>query len=1829
MKRLLAALLAGALVLSGCSSSGPSPPTDTLFPPTTVEVVTTTTAAPVATTSTIAPVVLEEVPLADYAIPDYLILDDSFSFENFGGGEAPADLTVNMARRLYGDNQVCSDVTDNQCTPYPVILQLMSQANRSMRGGLCEGLAVLSLRLAGDLTTLAAFQNTKTVAELIREDPALLSEIAYWYVTQFAMEVQEEASAYLTMSPKDLAEVLLYDFAEAEKGNPHTGFTIGIYSDQGGHAVTPYRVEEMAGGYRIYIYDSNWPNEERWIDVSSDGQWKYALAATNPTEKTEAWSGGVGTMELTPMRSRSGPFTCSFCPQESGEKSGTMVTVAASGSKQMAIKIETESGQRLGYYDGAFVNEIPGATYRYLISGPSTADPVLVFLPPDVETFTADVEEIDVPAPAEPQSTVSPTDPLEQEQEESSTQRFSLLLLNEEKSVQIEAAIVEEVAEEEGDEGAADEQVDEQVEEQSLISFSEETVEIAEIEEATVGIAVDALVVEIELETGQQIEVAFAPQPEPEPEPEQPSVTIPGRPGITIPEPEPEPEPEPTRDFLDIAIQDDQGEVLAEVAVDMTDYRVVEQVFEEPTVTVPSRPDEPAATLPPVPEPVMVPVVIELTFDSDVGEITQEEVEVEAWVASDAEYFQAVAENRVEEVLGASYVEELEEINDWEIPELLEESQFDLSEVILAVDEDYWEDEQWEEVDYDDEWFEEQEEVFEEFFAEAMDVEEILEEVEVFMEEIEETREEFFEEHEEFTEEEFWEEYEDEYYDEEFAFQEYDAALEEEMILEEFGLDEWNDELMGPQPTEVVDWEQEDWEAYDEEMDAIWEEQMEDPEAWEEELLEEMGAEEWDEDWGPSPTEAAEWTEEDWDEYDQQWAADEEAMILEQEGLDEWPEDWGPSPTESMDWTEEDWQEFDAEQEALWEAEEESWELDTEEEWDDWQEEFWDEDAEWCDECEEGPWDDPEWDDPAQWEEEEIPEEPSEDWENWTGEDEEAWILEEEGLDEWPEEWGPPPSESWDWTEDDWQDYDEQQFFEMLEGLTDEEMGDWEEAVIDELTDSGEWTGEDEEAWILEQEGFDEWPEDWGPSPSESWEWTEEDWQAFDEEQQALWEEEWEDEEWDTTEEDDANTEEEWSEPSDEDAESDGSLSEEEEVDEEQVDEEEVPSEEVDDWEDWTGDDEEAWILEQEGLDEWPEDWGPSPSESWDWSDEDWQDWDDDQQAGDFDDEWEEWEEEEEFEDWTEEDWDNWSGEDEEAWILEQEGLDEWPEDWGPSPSESWDWTEDDWQTYDEETWGTPDEEQGCSDTDWCEEEPVNEDPVEEEPDSETEEPEVEEEPPTTTTTPPTTTVPPTTTTPPTTTLPPPTTTVPPPTTTVPSWDPYEACRGTDACSVAPGGFETWEDYDAANNPAYYDDWGTPPGGYATWVDFTVEVEAGIVPADIAEEVLPDFVLEQEIVEVYVEPVYVPTVTMTNIAVAIQETMSTSVATAQTGTTTAAEVTAATVTGTEVTATNVTGTNVTTAESGILTQNTNDGHWHLDTTTVTTTETTTATTTATTTETTTATTVTNTLVDTTTVVARTGVDFVSCTYVDNVESGCSTQRTWDDPVTTATAGDAYTEATTTSATADVVTSATADVVTTATASATVNTEEGCSEGGWRGMGDWCMVESGSRTDYDFIQVTIPEEECSPGCAVATLTIDAETNLTQAQFNAGNNVYGDPYIFLNRDDHGGDGDHSGDTDAINVGIAFASNDDGGRDCGNTCANPPSSAVDVDETPNITYCASGGACTNGVPVIDNVSDSWDSRIVINVAAADYVVRASVYNSSHDGWYRLTIDSEPYTP
>jgi len=200
-----------------------------------------------------------------------------------------------------------------------------------------------------------------------------------------------------------------------------------------------------------------------------------------------------------------------------------------------------------------------------------------------------------------------------------------------------------------------------------------------------------------------------------------------------------------------------------------------------------------------------------------------------------------------------------------------------------------------------------------------------------------------------------------------------------------------------------------------------------------------------------------------------------------------------------------------------------------------------------------------------------------------------------------------------------------------------------------------------------------------------------------------------------------------------------------------------------------------------------------------------------------------------------------------------------------------------------------------------------------------------------------------------------------------------------------------------------------------------------------------------------------------------------------------------------------------------------------------------------------------------------------------------------------------------------VTSQTTSVVTTIPAS--------CDQGGWTGFGDWCIVSTPqNRNQREVVQFTVPDDTSLTG-ETRRIVIRAETNLTYAAFNS-NSQFGDPYVYLYEDNDADVGDHTGDTDEYTRGTFIESDDDGGRDCGTEqgenytdCTNPPSSATDPDEFPNDVIAWDDG----DTPVIDNVSDSWDSEIDRLMEPGDYAVEGTVYNGNNAGWYRLTISDE----
>jgi hypothetical protein len=120
------------------------------------------------------------------------------------------------------------------------------------------------------------------------------------------------------------------------------------------------------------VYDNNWPGDTRFVEVNTnDDTWQYQ-ASTNPNEASELYDGDADlqNLEIVAISPRLQEQECEFCAG-AGSASGRSYGLAAfqPGVQYNQIWLEgdtdllivDENGRRLGFADGEFVNEIPGA----------------------------------------------------------------------------------------------------------------------------------------------------------------------------------------------------------------------------------------------------------------------------------------------------------------------------------------------------------------------------------------------------------------------------------------------------------------------------------------------------------------------------------------------------------------------------------------------------------------------------------------------------------------------------------------------------------------------------------------------------------------------------------------------------------------------------------------------------------------------------------------------------------------------------------------------------------------------------------------------------------------------------------------------------------------------------------------------------------------------------------------------------------------------------------------------------------------------------------------------------------------------------------------------------------------------------------------------------------------------------------------------------------------------------------------------------------------------------------------------------------------------------
>lgn len=290
----------------------------------------------------------------------FRIKADDFSFSNWGRStEADANVTVQTLIDLFGHSAVCVDGPSTECVMRPSTVQKLEAWNNALAGGRCEGLATLSTRFLLKLDDPTTFVSTATrVADLQRGNLLLDSTIVYWWATQFLTEVSDRAATSRTKSPLQLVDDLIQGLANG------VGYTVGLYFGSSGHSITPFAVTHRGDDFIIHVYDNNFPGVRKELVVNGNtNSWTYAAARAQPDGSTIDWTGTSGTLELTPMSSRKGPFECSFC-STSTSATDTVLTIASRDPAAAGYTlITTRDGQRIEATPDAVINTITGSTY--------------------------------------------------------------------------------------------------------------------------------------------------------------------------------------------------------------------------------------------------------------------------------------------------------------------------------------------------------------------------------------------------------------------------------------------------------------------------------------------------------------------------------------------------------------------------------------------------------------------------------------------------------------------------------------------------------------------------------------------------------------------------------------------------------------------------------------------------------------------------------------------------------------------------------------------------------------------------------------------------------------------------------------------------------------------------------------------------------------------------------------------------------------------------------------------------------------------------------------------------------------------------------------------------------------------------------------------------------------------------------------------------------------------------------------------------------------------------------------------------------------------------
>jgi uncharacterized repeat protein (TIGR02543 family) len=290
--------------------------------------------------------------------------EDGFSFANFPSSSFP-DVNfdeVDLVEMFGSGSGVCVDGISNPCVLTAEAAAWAQMINQARASGHCVGLAAIAALRFNEQS------NPKTVQ--LAQDEGTIRVVSRAFATQFLPEVQQETSNWLAKNLDEKVQALEESF---KKGS--IDYTLGLYSPNGGHAVTPFAVEYPSKNVaRVMVYDSNWPGRNRYVDIDmKKGTWTFSFSGEDPENDLEAWSGGAADLDISSVNFQNS--TCPFCGANVGTKNTMLVIRSESTDWAIGAGDGEVTANGVTGNSGSEVLKIKGAagsqTHDYVVNIPA------------------------------------------------------------------------------------------------------------------------------------------------------------------------------------------------------------------------------------------------------------------------------------------------------------------------------------------------------------------------------------------------------------------------------------------------------------------------------------------------------------------------------------------------------------------------------------------------------------------------------------------------------------------------------------------------------------------------------------------------------------------------------------------------------------------------------------------------------------------------------------------------------------------------------------------------------------------------------------------------------------------------------------------------------------------------------------------------------------------------------------------------------------------------------------------------------------------------------------------------------------------------------------------------------------------------------------------------------------------------------------------------------------------------------------------------------------------------------------------------------------------